>query len=1016
VIASRAGSTFIGRAAELARLKDALASAVAGAPATVVIAGEAGIGKTRLLREFAAWAQASGVRIGIGSCIDVGAGDLAYAPVVEALRSLSREVGAERMRTLAGSASPVLARLAPFLGDASDHDPPDSHRRAHLFGSVLDLLGRLAEEHPVLLAIEDLHWADLSTIDLLVFLVRTMTHERLLIAGTCRTNDLRPGHPLRAALAEIGRSRATTWLELNRFSPQEMRAFLTGILRSEPTVRQVHEALDLTDGNPFFAEELAATGRLNEPASESSQSRVPTPLRDVLLSRIETMSDDVLEVLRAAATAGRNVSHRLLVAACDLPERALLAALRECVVQYIIAVEPGQDTYSFRHELVRETVYEDLLPGERIRLHTAIATALAEDPTLGYGHPSSVEAELAYHWWKAGDLSKALVASVMAGNTAAAVCAFAESERQFARALDLWPRVDDAEELAGMPRPELLRRAADAARWAGNVDAAIQLTTEALAGPHRYAAGDRAALYERLGSLHWEAGQGEAALCAYEESERLLADQPPSALLSKILAGYAEARLRAGQYAEALRRGREAAEVARAVGAPAEEAAALNTIGVALYQTGSVDVGIGALREAVRIAMEHGSLEYLLRGYANLTFALEWAGQINDALHVAQQGLGHFDRMGLRHEGVRELTLASATLLLRLGRWDEAEATAKDILERGIQSRTALYFQLMLAETDIRRGRLNDAERRLLDSRSTAQRIGEPLSIGAWHARMAELAVWRHHARAAQRAIAEGLSAVGGAEDAQQVLRLCVIGLRAAADEAERHAATVSAGSPPSPSPRASAELTDLIDAAERAAQLAADHLLALPEVSALRLQCAAERLRLDGQHDAGLWSDVGSAWERLDRPYETAYARWRQAESLLVSRPADEVGATTLRQAHTLAVSLSATPLRGEIEALARRARVELERARPVPAGGVGAPTEAAPARTTEAFGLTPRERAVLRLLGEGHTNKTIADELCITEKTASVHVSNLLRKLSVGTRGKAAAVAYRLGLIDLD
>jgi DNA-binding CsgD family transcriptional regulator/tetratricopeptide (TPR) repeat protein len=1002
VASTRSRSVFVGRGAELERLDAALARAVDGKPTALLIGGEAGVGKTRLLREFAGRALTRNVRIVAGSCVDLGAGDLPYAPLVDALRGLVRDLGVERLRDLSGPGFSSLARLAPFLGEAEALHAPDPHARSRMFEAVLYLLDRLGERTPVLLIIEDLQWADRSTLDFIVFLFRSLTQERVVVAASYRSTDLQPGHPLRSVFVQIDRAQQAERFELRMFDRTEVRELLSAIVGGPPRRSQVQRVFELSDGNAFFVEELVAAGALDDTSSYPTAAlEVPTPLREMMIARIELMSDEALEVLRAAATVGRHVSHRLLATVCDLPERTLLGALRECVVHHLLAVSPGEDAYAFRHALAREAVYQDLLPGERIRLHGAIAEAITDNPSLAYSRLRSVATEVAHHWWEAGNQTQALRACVVAGLDAAEVCAFAESEHQFARALRLWSQVDNADERAGISRPELLRRAADAACWAGHVDRAIEWAREALDTVDTARPAERAAAYERLGHYLTEAGQSEAILSAITEADLLLATEKPSALLAGVRAARAGAHLQAGRYSLGLQLGSEAVEIARTVGAVAEEGRALSMTGVALTMTGNPDDGIRALRAAVEIADATGDLEAQLRGYANLTFVLENAGRLNEALQSAERGLQQIRRLGRQSEANLPLLTVSAILLFELGRWDEAEEIATEVLERDTPGRIALYFDLLLAESDIYRGRFDAADARLDGIRQTVQRLNEPQSTGAWHACVAELAIWRRQHEHARTAIMDGLQVVREAEDVPQVLRLCAVGLRAEADEAQRLAALGTAA------PAVSTTGAELLGRAEQAVEATVGQPV-LPEVLVLARQCRAEWSRLDSGSDAQLWDQVRNGWLRLERPHPAAYAALRQAEALLDS-PERYVRLATpvLREAHRTAAGLGAKPLLDEVEALATRAQVDLDEP---------AEVDKRPVAAANPFGLTPRERQVLEHLVQGHTNRRIARDLFITEKTASVHVSNILTKLQVSNRGEAAAVAHRLDLFRND
>lgn len=992
--AARAPTPLINRAEELAHLDLALARATACQPTTVLFGGEPGVGKSRLVREFGDRAGGAGARVLWGGCVDLGAGDLPYAPLVDALRALTRELGAERVRDLLGAAAPAVARLTPFLGGPLDLPATDNDARARMFEGLLRMFDRLGESGPVVLIFEDLHWADSATLDLLTFVVRSLTRERLLVLGTFRSTDLRPGHPLRSTLVEFDRARRADRWELRGLRIDELGDFVAALLSGDRPPALIQDLFELTDGNPFFVEELVAAGQW------SASRVVPKPLRDVVIAQVEVTTEAAQAVLRTAAVAGRHVGHRLLAAATDLPQPDLLAGLRDCVDHHLLVPDADRQSYAFRHALVRETVYAELLPGERMRLHAGLAEALARDPSLAYTPGGAGSAELAHHWHAAGDSGRALVVSVRAGVEAGNVGAFAESEQHFNRALGLWPDGVEAPEEVGLSRAEVLQRAADAARWAGRVDRAVALIRAALADAPADHAGLRAALHERLGSFLWEAGDSDGSLTSYLAADRLLVDEPPSALQARVRAARASAAVRVGDHGPALRLGREAIAIAWRAGARPEEGRALNTVGMSLTMTGSPDDGIAALRSALTIARESDHLEDVHRAYANLTFALENAGRCAEALQTAIEGLDHSRRAGLPFGRGGMLLANAAILLLELGEWDRATEFAADALDHELPLRATVYLRLVLAQIDIGRGRFEAAQERLRTVRTAVPDLRAAHATGPLHACLAEAAIWQSDPGSARRSVLDGLDALSEAQDAAQTYRLGALGLRADADEAQRLL----------PSGRE----TEVAEVRARGAGLAeridriagardADRLV--PEAAAYRLLCLAERDRLDGTDDAAVWVRAATAWRRLGWVYQAAYATWRQAETVLSRRDRDRAAVPLLRDAYTAAVDLRAEPLRHEIEVLARRARIDLT-------GPVATDAGARPARPSRPFGLTPRELEILGYLGAGQSNREIAGTLFISEKTVSVHVSNILVKLKVSRRGEAAAAAHRLGL----
>ena len=354
---TRRGSSpvFVGRLEELGRLDAAFARAAHGQPSLVLVAGDAGIGKSRLIAAFAGRADAAGARIAVGGCLDLGAGGLPYAPFVEAFRGLARQLDDTARKTVFGASTDVFGLIAPRPRDIDGGEPVDpAGRLARLFEAVLGTLGRASEDLPFVLVIEDLHWADGSTRDLLRFIVRNMRSERLLIVATYRSDDLHRRHPLRPLLAELDRAESVERIELAAFHRDEMRDQLAGILGRRPDPAMVDALLERSDGLPFYVEELVASGRTG--------AELPSTLRDILGSRLATLSPRTRSVVRAAAVVGGRFPHDRLAAASGEDEDALMAALDEAIdAGIVVPVDDGGDpAYAFRHALLREAAYEDL--------------------------------------------------------------------------------------------------------------------------------------------------------------------------------------------------------------------------------------------------------------------------------------------------------------------------------------------------------------------------------------------------------------------------------------------------------------------------------------------------------------------------------------------------------------------------------------------------------------------------------------------------------------------------------
>jgi tetratricopeptide (TPR) repeat protein len=480
--------------------------------------------------------------------------------VVEALRGLTRELGADRVRALLTGPRSELSRLLPQTdgGRVSHGDEPASQSR--LFEAVLSTLETLGQERPVVLAIEDLHWADRSTLDLLAFIARNLDRARVLVVATYRVDETHRRHSLIPVLAELSRLPAVERLDLAPFDRGELIEQLAAILGRAPETDLVDAIAARSEGNAFYAEELLA-------AAERAGGQLPSTLRDILVNRLATLPETAKEVLRIAAAAARSVDHRLLEEVADLPASALRDGLREAVAhQALVTTEDGR-SYRFRHALLQEAVHEELLPGERSQLHAAFAEALTRDPSLAAGGPDGVHAELAHHWYAAHELGRAFTASLAAAETAKGQYAFAEARHHYELALELWGQVAEDARVAAPPRYEVLRRAGQAAGLAGDARRSVSHLREALV-----AAGEdtppavRARLLGTISRMLWIAGDGTEALAVSEESVRAMPEEP-SRDRAYALAWSGRLLMLSARYEEALGPSREAVEVARTVGA-----------------------------------------------------------------------------------------------------------------------------------------------------------------------------------------------------------------------------------------------------------------------------------------------------------------------------------------------------------------------------------------------------------------------------------------------------------------
>jgi DNA-binding CsgD family transcriptional regulator len=969
---------FVGRIDERRRLTTAFEAATARNPAVVLIGGEAGVGKTRLVNVAAADVVARGGRVVIGACLELVDRALPYGPVVQALRQALRTMPPAEFDAAVGPARAELAHLLPELQPAGAA-APDPHP-AGLLEHLLGVVERLGADVPLLFVIEDLHWADRSTRDLLVFLARNLQDTQVVLVGTYRSDDLHRRHPLRAVLGELERGGAVTRFELERFTRTEVRDQLSAILESVPTNQLLDAVFERSEGNPFFAEEIVAATR------DDDCGTLPSTLRDLLLARVDELPATAREILRTAAVIGRRFPHTLLAAVCDRPEAELLDDLRAAVEQQVLVIDA--DRYSFRHALVREAVYDDLLPGERTRLHARFAELLVEAPGLFDGGEAERVSEVACHWFQAHDNDRALPAAVDAARAAEQMYAFPEALAHCERALELWDRVADAAERSGMTRVELSRWAAHLADLSGDAERALALARDALREVDPESDPVTAGLiHERVARYLWQIGSGPEGLIENEMPVALVPSEPVSEARAVVVAALGQQLMVAGRNDDAIRWCQQAIELAGDVGARAVEGHARNSLGTALGNSGRVSEGLGQLHLAAALARETQSWTELARAAVNESGILESIGQLEAAAALATAAAADAVRHGLERSNGNFLRLNAIECLLELGRYDEAEA----ILVRIDRTRPVGMDDLRRLESwaalHMGRGDLDAAAATMAQLRGAVASRSER-EFFLLRQREVELAVATgDHSRILGIVDDRPLRQFGG------IVALLTAAATAAADRGdEAHRRSDRAGE----------------QDAVRETRNCLDELLRIRDVEAESESTTAgfvsvvegEYSRAEGKNDPNPWIAAAEVWRRQDRKHRLAYARFREADALLRSGAGASGARAPLTEARTVAEAIGARLLLEQIDALGRRGRVDI--------GAEGGASDGA----VDRFRLTERELEVLNLVAKGRTNPQIAAALFISAKTASVHVSNILTKLGVANRGEAAAEARRLGL----
>jgi len=1030
-VASRVSSPrFIGRGAETTVMAAAVEDARAGDSSVVLIGGEAGIGKTRLIDEVAAQARAGGAVVLHGGCVSLGdGGGLPFAPFVEALRRLPGvlatgafgDLDLEMLRT---PATAELGRLMPEFGTPTGEDVGGFARpewvQARIFEGLLGLLGALGERAPVVTILEDLHWADGSTRDLVAFLARNVRNERLVVIGTYRTDDLHRRHPLRPWLAEMERLPRVRRLELTPFGPAEVGSHVEAILGHAPEPDLLEAISRRTEGNPFFIEELlAARGD-----TAAADARLPETLRDVLISRVAALSEAAQQVLGIAAVAGRSVEPDLLATVAAVPESDLEGPLREALAAQLLVEDPAADgVYRFRHALLAEAVYDDLLPSTRRRLHAAYAKALDARPVSEGAEGASQLAALAHHATAAHEPVRALRAWISAARAASESYAFAESVRAFERAIDLWDAVPPDERPKDVDPSHLHHEASLAAMVASRPDRAVELSRAALRSLDQVREPERwAAASERLARAAWVAGAPDESLRIIEATSAAIDGARPSQEGARVKATLASTYMLQGDHARAIPAAEAAIVLSRSVDAPVAEAHAMSTLGTSTALLGRCEEGIAISREALARNKDGGDAYDVGRAYANFGSVLLTCGHMEEALEVARSGEAWSRSVGAHSQYGHFLLGNALEAAVDLGRWDDAEGMADELLAAELVGVNRMGIVATAGAFLVRRGRHADARRLLDEGRVLIQPIRDAQFTGPTYVGLVELALTDGDAAGAAVTASDGLARLAQTDDHFYSLELAAMSARAHADLAGQARARRDEAAATS----ASGGARDATAYLERVRDEQPGTDLFGGRVASMLALATAETRRAAGSADPSAWLAAVEATDRSRVAWPSAYARFRLAESILEARAPRRDAEFALSDARATADRLGSPALRDWIDGLARRARVRIpEKETAGSAHEVGesedkvdaVPLPRAVAETTadDGLGLTRREREVLPLVAAGLTNKRIAEQLFISENTVKNHIRNILEKLQLHSRMEAVVYAVREKLLEI-
>jgi DNA-binding NarL/FixJ family response regulator len=1000
---------LVGRVRELAELESAYAHASRSTPAVVLIGGETGIGKSRLLDTFTDSAQARGAICLIGASPVLSGQDVPYAPLAAALRDLGEELGEPMLESIVEPHSD-LARLIPgsrIVSTGSD----SSNSQLRLFEEFLAMLARLGNrrpEAPVVFAVEDLHWADASTRDLLAYLIRNLSRARVLIVATYRTSEAMASEPLRRLLLESVRMQPVVELELDALEDVDAGRLLELLAGPGMETNRAAAITRLAGGNPLFIERMAAA-----PAG----AEIPRSLVNLLHDQANRLSPRTQQVLRLLSVGGSGLP-ALIVESCIVAlEIDPVGAIGELRATGMLETSrAGSDeVHGFRHPILQEVVYAQLIAAERARLHALLATAIESHLGNRALQPPWVT-ELARHWWSSGEMTRAFPVLVAAARHAEGMLAFAEAHglyeraltaRQIARTQQSTERrpigfLDPSRDTSPGGEDLLDERAAQAASLAGRPERSAEILTAVLSRP-----GERpAALEARLGQYLWEAGRREAAFSAYGSAIARLPPAPTQERAS-ILRGAARTYLLAGEYREAERLASNAANTAKEANATSDQIDALATLGAALAHLGETDKAVATLEEAQRIEKDRQRVSRiqprpsrivdLLSGYWGRAVVLDRAGASEQSAEAALDGLKKARELGVDRAWGGLVGTAAVDELVDLGRWSEATNLLTELLAGPQPRNLGQALRARAARLATLRGDFPAAIEHLSKAEElepdTSEPGGESFALAS-----AELGLWTNQISEAVETLDLAVRASPAEADPRRMAELLAMTLRAEADRAALARIRRSSA-----------------DAAEAEGEAATLHgrVVALTGASpakpgrksvAFAEMATAEFHRAVGDAEPGTWLSLAQTWDALRDDYRAAYARWRAAELVLALRSARDEGAELLRRAHAICEELEARPLQHALERLALSARIDLAKRE----------TIATATPEPDSSGLSGRELEVLALLATGRTNRQIAESLFISEKTAGHHVSSILSKLGVRGRVAAAGVAIRMGLGD--
>jgi DNA-binding CsgD family transcriptional regulator/tetratricopeptide (TPR) repeat protein len=981
------GAPFVGREDELREIRSVIEGASTDEARLLVISGEAGVGKSRLVHHaIDTFERRATLRVLVINGIDSGDSPLAFAPFLVALRRLEREIDEDSRKQLI---EPIREELANLAAVATTDAGPAV--RLQLFERFISLLEGLQARTPLLFVFENLHWADRSSLDLLGFIIANREAMRVGIVVTYRSDEPTVDEGFHRFIAQLGRQDNMRRLVLQRMDRTAFRRHICNVAGTNVDLATERDIWQRSQGNPFYAEELLAAIEDGK-RRNGGDSVLPATLREMLVQRLRSVPPETQEMLRTMSAGGDLAPVDHVMAACaNAAGTTIQDHIRSAMDKGLLEYDARFDTVRFRHALLREVAYSELLPAERRDIHRRWA-AVVESSSL----PATQRAtELARHYLRSDMLEKAAQVCLEAATYAEQSGGYAEAAQHLRHALDSGAASDDPR-----VRLQIMERIAKCSHLSGDNDKAIDVTRAALNAA--IPASERVKALADLGCYLHAAGRSGEALDVHSEAAKLIVEVDAPELEVEVLTAHAQSLSAVAAHREAVVVARKALAHSQENELPYRESQILALLGHDLVVLGEIDEGTAALHQSLNFAERSGDASRIAESFRTLASML--AGPLNrleDALDVALTGIARVDQLGLdRHWGVALRSVAIDTLF-RMGRWSEAGDYITDALRRSPRGAAAIELRLSRAKLSLGSGDFAQATEDLeaverLTARAVDLRYRIPLAT-----LKSGLALWQRKPEEALQHVEVGLTYVQETDDVWLFAALLWHGLRACGEQAEDARARGDVSSGELAVKTAEEHMRMVQVCAERSTAAGPLGLL----VRGYESMCAGELSRVQGMSDEETWRKAVEAWSELGHPYPTAYCRFREGEALSLSRRKRSGVEAALREAWTIAARMDALPLRMEIESVAKRAGVELHAAESIV--DLDAPAVIELAAGTPS--LTKREQQVLELVAAGEGNRAIANALFISEKTASVHVSNIMAKLGASSRAQVAAMVHR-------